>query len=226
MADYDRNDRYGGFGQDRNRADDYRGYGDRSGRGQNHSRYGTGYGPDRADRDDFDERDPAYRAYSPGGGYGQSSQGGYQGRDRGYAASRQSDHRYGERDDGRFGNADEARRVPIDETSRLIASDKVEGTAVYSRRGDKLGTVRNFMVEKRSGRVEYAVLAFGGFLGVGERYHPLPWNMLAYDERMGGYVVDLDERTLERAPSHRAGDRPNYDGAYGADINSYYGVRR
>jgi sporulation protein YlmC with PRC-barrel domain len=81
----------------------------------------------------------------------------------------------------------------IDETNRLIASDKVEGTAVYNRQGEKLGTIRNFMVEKRSGKVEYAVLSFGGILGMGDSYHPLPWNVLTYDTTQGGYVVDLDK---------------------------------
>ena len=102
-----------------------------------------------------------------------------------------------------------------DETHRLIASDKVEGTSVYNRRGDKLGSVKNFMVDKRSGKVEYAVMAFGGFLGMGDRYHPLPWNVLTYDTGQGGYVVDLDKRVLEEAPSFQQGQEPTYDRAYG-----------
>ena len=61
-----------------------------------------------------------------------------------------------------------------DETDRLIASNKVEGTAVSNRQGERLGSVYNFMVDKRSGHVEYAVLSFGGFLGIGDSYYPLP----------------------------------------------------
>ena len=90
-----------------------------------------------------------------------------------------------------------------DETDRLIASNKVEGTAVYNRNGDRLGTVHNFMVDKRSGQAEYAVMSFGGFLGIGESYHPLPWKILTYDTGQGGYVVDLDQSLLEKAPSYR-----------------------
>jgi sporulation protein YlmC with PRC-barrel domain len=60
------------------------------------------------------------------------------------------------------------------ETRDLIASDKVEGTSVYDRNGTKLGSVCNLMVDKRSGQVAYAVLSFGGFLGMGTSYHPLP----------------------------------------------------
>lgn len=110
-----------------------------------------------------------------------------------------------------------------DETDRLIASNKVEGTAVYNRQGDRLGTVHNFMVDKRSGQAEYAVMSFGGFLGIGESYHPLPWKVLNYDTDQNGYVVDLDKDMLEKAPSYRSGDEPRYDRAYGEQVNSYYG---
>jgi PRC-barrel domain len=112
----------------------------------------------------------------------------------------------------------------IDETNRLIASDKVEGTAVYNRQGEKLGTVHNFMVDKRSGKVEYAVMSFGGFLGMGDSYHPLPWNVLNYDTTQGGYVVDLDKRMLEGGPSYKAGQEPRYDRAYGEEVYGYYRV--
>ena len=111
-----------------------------------------------------------------------------------------------------------------DETDRLIASNKVEGTAVYNRNGDRLGTVHNFMVDKRSGQAEYAVMSFGGFLGIGESYHPLPWKILTYDTGQGGYVVDLDQSLLEKAPSYRSDEEPRYDRAYGDQVNSYYGV--
>lgn len=111
-----------------------------------------------------------------------------------------------------------------DETDRLIASNKVEGTAVYNRQGDRLGTVHNFMVDKRSGQAEYAVMSFGGFLGIGESYHPLPWKVLTYDTDQNGYVVDLDKDMLEKAPSYRADDEPRYDRAYGERVYGYYGV--
>ena len=62
--------------------------------------------------------------------------------------------------------------VEADETSRLIASNKVEGTAVYNRQGERLGSVYNFMVDKMSGQVAYAVISFGGFLGIGDSYGP------------------------------------------------------
>lgn len=113
----------------------------------------------------------------------------------------------------------------VDETGDLIASDKVEGTPVYNQAGDRLGTVRNFMVGKRSGKVAYAVMSFGGFLGIGESYHPLPWEVLTYDTSKGGYVVNLSREQLEGAPRYSGSQEPNWsDPGYGRGINDYYGV--
>ncbi len=114
--------------------------------------------------------------------------------------------------------------VATNETDRLIASDKVEGTAVYNRKGEHLGSVYNFMVDKVSGQVAYAVMSFGGFLGIGEKYHPLPWKVLNYDTGVGGYVVDLDADRLKGAPTYSASDRPWSDPAYGRRVYDYYGV--
>ncbi len=114
--------------------------------------------------------------------------------------------------------------IATDETRRLIASDKVEGTAVYDRSGDRLGTILNFMVDKRTGRVEYAVLSFGGFLGIGENHHPLPWDVLDYDVEKGGYRVDLDKSVLEQSPRYEPGRDPAYDHAYGREVYGYYGL--
>jgi hypothetical protein len=115
--------------------------------------------------------------------------------------------------------------VATDETDRLIASNKVEGTAVYDRQGERLGSVYNFMVDKRSGQVAYAVLSFGGFLGVGGSYHPLPWRSLTYDTDLGGYVVDIDKDRLQGAPSYAADETPAWgDPTYGRRIDDYYGA--
>jgi len=117
------------------------------------------------------------------------------------------------------------RGVETDETDRLIASDKVEGTAVYNRQGERLGTVQNFMVDKYTGQVAYAVMSFGGFLGMGESYHPLPWKILTYDTGLGGYAVDVDRGRLEGGPSYTSSDAPNWsDRSYGRRIDDYYGV--
>ena len=114
--------------------------------------------------------------------------------------------------------------VEIDETRRLISSDKVTGTAVYNRNGDNLGSIYGLMLDKVSGRVAYAVMSFGGSLGIGERYHPLPWGTLTYDTARGGYVVDLSRDQLEGAPSYAEEDdvwsRPDY----GRRVHDYYGM--
>jgi len=113
--------------------------------------------------------------------------------------------------------------IAHDETERLIASDKVEGTAVYGPDRNKLGTIKNFMVEKRTGQVEYAVLsASTGLLGGSDRYYPIPWNELTYDTDLGGYSVRMDKAALEGAPSYGAGDEPRYDRDYDDRIRSHY----
>lgn len=114
--------------------------------------------------------------------------------------------------------------ITRDETKDLISSDKVEGTAVYNRKGEKLGTISNFMVGKRNGRVEYAVLSFGGLFGMGERNYPLPWDVLTYDPDQGGYVVDLDKDRLKEAPSYERGNDPTYDRTFGEQVYGYYGI--
>lgn len=117
--------------------------------------------------------------------------------------------------------------VETDESGDLIASNKVEGTAVYNRQGEKLGSVYNFMVGKRSGQVGYAVLSVGGFLGMGQAYHAVPWNMLTYDTSKGGYVVDLDKERLEKAPRFSGTEDPfTSDRGYGRSVSDYWGSGR
>jgi len=88
-----------------------------------------------------------------------------------------------------------------DQSHQLISSARVEGTGVYNRRGEKLGTVHSMMIHKTTGQVAYALLAFGGFLGVGSHVHPIPWAMLTYDPERHGYVADITREMLEDAPS-------------------------
>jgi hypothetical protein len=108
-------------------------------------------------------------------------------------------------------------------SGRLIAADKVEGTAVYNPQGDQLGTIETFMLDKANGKAAYAVLSFGGFLGVGTRLYPLPWSTLKYDASQGGYVVNLDKRVLENAPSYAEGDTVSWeDRAWGERVHDYY----
>src|SRR3546814_1369665 len=88
------------------------------------------------------------------------------------------------------------------ETHRLSASNKVEGTAVYNLENEKLGTIVNVMIDKRSGQSDYAVLEFGGLFGIGSDHYPIPWEMLTYDTDKGGYSVNLTKDQVSGAPRH------------------------
>jgi len=105
---------------------------------------------------------------------------------------------------------------------RLIAASKVNGTSVYNTAGESLGSVYDVMLEKVSGHAEYAILSFGGFLGIGSKYHPLPWNSLEYDVNKGGYVVNLDRAKLERAPAYSADELAGWDDTWDTRIRDYW----
>jgi sporulation protein YlmC with PRC-barrel domain len=116
--------------------------------------------------------------------------------------------------------------VASKETASLIAASKVRGTSVYNNTGDSLGSIHDVMLEKRTGKVTYAVLSFGGFLGIGEKYHPLPWHELTYSDQFGGYVVNLDRNVLEGAPVYDESASPDWASpAYTDRIDAYYGNR-
>ncbi|MBB3810821.1 PRC-barrel domain-containing protein [Pseudochelatococcus contaminans] len=114
----------------------------------------------------------------------------------------------------------------LDDTAgTLIGADNVSGTAVYNAAGEDLGSIHDIIIDKKTGRVAYAVLSFGGFLGIGEKYHPLPWSALTYDVNQGGYVVHLTREQLEGAPQFGAEERPDWrDRAYEQRIHDYYGI--
>ena len=111
------------------------------------------------------------------------------------------------------------------ETHSLISSDKVTGTNVFNTAGDSLGSIHDVMIDKQSGKIAYAVMSFGGFLGLGERYHPLPWATLKYDTRQGGYVVGVTKAQLEGAPSYATDEEPGWGNRpYEKGIYDYYNV--
>ncbi|MHC2331613.1 PRC-barrel domain-containing protein [Bradyrhizobium sp. USDA 4454] len=106
------------------------------------------------------------------------------------------------------------------ETGNLIASDKVEGTAVYGADQQKIGSVERVMIDKVSGKVAYAVLSYGGFLGMGDDHYPTPWSSLTYDTNLGGYRTNITKDQLDKAPRYtndndwswtRDNDRRVYD---------------
>jgi len=111
----------------------------------------------------------------------------------------------------------------VKDTPSLIASDKVEGTAVYGRDGDRIGSIQRVILEKKGGRVAYAVLGFGGFWGIGDDYYPLPWEKLTYDESLDGYRIDLTKEQVEGAP-RATDDSDDWYRNNGRSVYDYYGV--
>jgi len=108
--------------------------------------------------------------------------------------------------------------------SSVISSDKVNGTAVYNPNGEKLGSIDHLMIDKLSGQVRYAVMEFGGFLGIGTDRYPIPWDSMKYDTGMEGYVVSLSKEQLEGAPRYAQNTYPEYTEDYGRKVYDYYGV--
>jgi sporulation protein YlmC with PRC-barrel domain len=104
----------------------------------------------------------------------------------------------------------------------LIAADKVKGTNVYNLAGEKLGSIDDIMIDKISGRAIYAVMSFDGFLGMGEKSHPLPWATIKYDAQKGGYLVNLDKKVLEGSPNYDRNSVFKWTPDYGRKVDSYY----
>jgi hypothetical protein len=92
------------------------------------------------------------------------------------------------------------------ESHRLIASDRVEGTSVRRPNGERIGSIKRLMIDKNTGQVAYAVLNFGGFLGMGQKHYPIPWDRLRYDPAATAYEMDLSDDELKRASEHGAGE--------------------
>ncbi|WP_227308316.1 PRC-barrel domain-containing protein [Acidisoma cellulosilyticum] len=113
-------------------------------------------------------------------------------------------------------------QAPHDPSGDKIAASQVSGTAVFDPAGEKLGQVYDIVIDKVSGQTDYAVLSFGGFLGIGDRYHPLPWQQLQYHTRLGGYVVDMNRAQLETAPHYDADDIGRWSGGHSRAVDAYY----
>ena len=109
-------------------------------------------------------------------------------------------------------------------SDNLITAGEVTGTNVYNLQGEEMGTVEDILIDKVSGRAVYAIMAFGGFLGMGEKQHPLPWSTLKYDESRGGYVVNLEKTMLQNAPTFDQSTDFTWTPDYGRRVDKYYGA--
>jgi hypothetical protein len=111
------------------------------------------------------------------------------------------------------------------ETSLLIASDKVEGTPVFGANDTKIGSIERLMINKQNGAVSYAVLSFGGFLGIGHDHYPIPWEALKYDEKLEGYKTGITQALLTNSPKYTDHDSWNWaDGDLRRSLDEHYGV--
>ncbi len=106
--------------------------------------------------------------------------------------------------------------------TRAILSSRVKGTSVYNTTGDKIGHVEDVVLDKMSNNIMFAVLGFGGILGMGEKYHPVPWSVLDYNTDRGGYVVPMSQDVLEKAPTTRLEDITRDDADLRTRAYDYY----
>jgi hypothetical protein len=107
----------------------------------------------------------------------------------------------------------------------LIASDRIDGTVVYGSGGSKIGSIQQMMIDKITGKVAYAVLSFGGFLGMGDEYYPLPWSTLKYDTNLGGFRVNLTKDQLDRAPKYQQNEEWDYSRDNDQRVHDHYKAR-
>jgi hypothetical protein len=116
-------------------------------------------------------------------------------------------------------------RLETDENVRLISSTKVEGTSVVGSDGATLGTIQSFMVDKYTGRVAYAVMKFGGTMGVGTSLFPLPWPLLDYDVEKDGYSLEVTKEQMSSAPRFEPDNEPEFSPEYRRTLIAFYRPR-
>jgi sporulation protein YlmC with PRC-barrel domain len=108
-----------------------------------------------------------------------------------------------------------------------IRAKKVIGTSVKDPSGKKLGEIEDIVLDKQSNNIMFAVVSFGGFLGMAEKYHPLPWPSLDYNDRENSYIVNVTEEQLRSAPSDSIEELTKNDGrAYRDRTYDYYHAPR
>jgi sporulation protein YlmC with PRC-barrel domain len=109
---------------------------------------------------------------------------------------------------------------------RLLISVIKTKLDALGRDGTKLGVVEQLVINMFTGKTEYVVLSFGGFLGLGQKYHPIPFDFLRVSTDGAGYIVDTDKVLIDGSPSYRKDDAPAFDESYGQRIRSYYTLKQ
>jgi hypothetical protein len=122
--------------------------------------------------------------------------------------------------------AAEAIATPETKHHALVASDRVEGTVVRRMSGEKIGTIQRLMIDKISGNIAYAVLRFGGFLGLGDKHLPIPWASLKFDTTTQAYHISISDAELAKAPSYAADKEFDWgDRSQERKLHDYYRAR-
>lgn len=111
--------------------------------------------------------------------------------------------------------------------TQAIRAKKVLGTAVQDTNGEGVGTVEDIVLDKLSNNILFAVVGFGGVMGMGEKYHPVPWAVLDYDESKDCYVINISKDNLKSAPADSIDALTRDDGAgFRQKTYDYYGIQR
>ena len=107
----------------------------------------------------------------------------------------------------------------------VMAASDFEGQDVINNQGESVGDIEEIMIDVRSGRIAYAVLAVGGFLGIGEKYFAIPWRALTLDTDRKCFILDVDKERLENAPGFDKDHWPSMaDARWATDVHRYYGA--
>lgn len=106
--------------------------------------------------------------------------------------------------------------------TKLVSSNDVTGTNVYSRNGDNIGEIDHIAIDKESGKVAYCDMSFGGFLGLGEDHYTIPWGALHYDTRLDGFVTSVTKEQVEGAPEKPSDWQANRQ--WEEHAHTHYGV--
>ena len=107
----------------------------------------------------------------------------------------------------------------------LMGADTLVGNDVYNHKDEDLGDIKEIMLDMRSGKVGYAVLSFGGFLGMGEKLFAVPWNALTLDTNNKRFVLKVEKDRLKLAPGFDKDKWPNMaDPTWAKEIHAYYGT--
>ena len=112
-------------------------------------------------------------------------------------------------------------QIMVQDPNTVLAKEFI-GQNVYTPDKTKIGSISDLILSKDAKTVEGFVIGVGGFLGIGEKYHPLPWSTLTYDESKGGYVVNLDKKMLENAPTYGMNEDFRWTPDYGRQVDKYY----